>query len=42
MGFLYLVFCWTFIPFIAGYFEAVGYLLMSDRAFDLKYNARLV
>jgi TM2 domain-containing membrane protein YozV len=42
VGILYLVFCWTFLPFLIGYFEAVGYLLMSDRAFDLRYNARLV
>ena len=41
MGLLYLFFCWTFLPAIAGFFEGLGYLLTSEQAFDMKYNARL-
>jgi TM2 domain-containing membrane protein YozV len=32
---------WTFLPLLAGLFEGLGYLLMSDHAFDVKHNARL-
>jgi TM2 domain-containing membrane protein YozV len=41
-GVLYLSTFWTFVPAIAGLFEGVRYLVMSDHAFDLKHNARLV
>jgi TM2 domain-containing membrane protein YozV len=41
MGVLYLLMCWTFLPAIAGFIEGIGYLLTSDHAFDMKYNARL-
>jgi TM2 domain-containing membrane protein YozV len=37
-GVLYLLFCWTFIPGIVAFFEFVGLLLMSDQAFNGKYN----
>ena len=38
MGVLYLLFCWTFIPMIAGFFESISYLLMTDEQFGKKYG----
>ncbi|MFW6359058.1 MAG: NINE protein [Chroococcales cyanobacterium] len=37
-GILYLLFFWTFIPAIIAFFEFLGLLLMSDQAFDSKFN----
>lgn len=37
-GILYLLFCWTFIPSILAVFDFLGLLLMSDQAFNAKYN----
>ncbi len=37
-GILYLLFFWTFIPGIIAFFEFIGLLLMSDTAFNAKYN----
>jgi TM2 domain-containing membrane protein YozV len=37
-GFLYLIFCWTFIPAIAAFVEFIIYLTMSDEAFAAKYH----
>ncbi|PSR37272.1 MAG: hypothetical protein C7B44_04720 [Sulfobacillus thermosulfidooxidans] len=37
-GILYLVFCWTFIPGIVGFFEGIGYLVQSDDAFNARFN----
>lgn len=36
-GFLYLIFCWTYIPAIIAFFECIGYLIQSDSAFQEKY-----
>lgn len=36
-GFLYLIFCWTYIPTIIAFFECIGYLLKSDEEFQEKY-----
>lgn len=36
-GLLYLIFSWTFLPMILGFVEGIYYLLMSDKAFELKY-----
>jgi TM2 domain-containing membrane protein YozV len=36
-GMLYLLFCWTFIPAIAGFIEAIVYLCHDDRSFQQKY-----
>lgn len=36
-GFLYLIFCWTYIPAIIAFFECIGYLLKSDEEFQEKY-----
>lgn len=37
-GILYLLFCWTLIPSILALFQFFGLILMSDHAFNLKYN----
>lgn len=37
-GILYFIFCWTFIPSVIAFFEFLGLLLMSDQAFNSKYN----
>lgn len=39
LGILYFLFCWTFIPAIAGFIEGIVYLTMSDEAFNAKYNS---
>lgn len=39
MGVLYLIFCWTFIPMIAGFIEGIIYLTMTDEAFRAKYGS---
>ena len=36
IGILYALFCWTFIPAIAGFFEAIQYAMMSDDTFARK------
>lgn len=33
-GVLYLIFCWTFIPAIIAFIEAIIYLTQSDEAFE--------
>jgi TM2 domain-containing membrane protein YozV len=42
MGVLYLVFCWTFIPSIIAFFEAIILFTMNDHDFNLKYNAGMI
>ncbi|MEL5565896.1 TM2 domain-containing protein [Serratia ureilytica] len=37
-GILYILFCWTLIPAIVGFFEGIYYLLMSETKFNQKYN----
>jgi len=37
-GIFYLLFFWTFIPGIIAFFEFIGLIMMSDQAFDAKYN----
>jgi Predicted membrane protein len=37
-GVVYLLFSWTFVPFIAGIIEGILYLFMTDDEFDAKYN----
>lgn len=36
-GILYLLFFWTFIPAIIGFFEGLGYLFMTDKKFQIQY-----
>lgn len=38
IGFLYLLFCWSGLPALAAFFETIGFLLMSEEAFNQKYN----
>ena len=38
-GILYLLFCWTGIPHIIAFVEAIIILTMADADFDAKYNA---
>jgi TM2 domain-containing membrane protein YozV len=38
MGVLYLIFCWTFIPWIVGFIEGLIFLTMSDAEFAEKYG----
>lgn len=37
-GLVYLVFCWTLIPTLAGWFEAIKYALMDDVEFQARYS----
>lgn len=37
LGFLYLCFCWTFIPGLVGLVEGIIYLTKSDEDFDEEY-----
>lgn len=38
LGFVYLIFFWTFIPAIIGFIEGVYYLTLSDEEFYAKYG----
>ena len=38
MGILYVLFCWTFLPAIAAFFEFIIFLTQSDEQFDKQYN----
>lgn len=37
-GILYILFCWTFIPSILAFIEAIVYLCTSEEAFAAKYG----
>lgn len=37
-GFLYLIFCWTFIPAFIAFIEFIIYLVTSDEEFAKKYG----
>lgn len=37
-GVFYLVFCWTFIPWIVAFFESIGLLITSDESFNRQFN----
>ncbi|WPF87797.1 NINE protein [Cyanobacterium aponinum AL20118] len=41
-GILYLLLFWTFIPSILAIFDFLGLLLMSEQAFNAKYNLQEV
>ena len=38
IAFLYIIFCWTFIPAIIGLVEGIIYLTMDDESFSTKYQ----
>jgi len=37
-GFLYIIFCWTFIPSVIAFVEFILYLFQSDEDFARKYG----
>jgi TM2 domain-containing membrane protein YozV len=37
VGIFYLLFCWTFIPVIFGFIEAIEYATMKEDVFQKKY-----
>lgn len=37
-GFLYIIFCWTFIPSVIAFVEFILYLCQSDEDFARKYG----
>ena len=37
-GLTYILFSWSFIPFIVGFVEGIIYLLMPDQEFEKKYT----
>lgn len=37
-GFLYLIFCWTFIPALIAIIDAISFWSMSEYDFNNKYN----
>lgn len=37
-GMLYLFFCWTFIPAVISFFEAITYLSMNEQYWDERFN----
>lgn len=37
-GILYLLFCWTFIPAVVGFFEGIGYAMTSDETFHRRFG----
>ena len=37
-GIIYLIFCWTFIPGIIAFIEAIVYAVSSEDAFHAKYG----
>jgi TM2 domain-containing membrane protein YozV len=39
-GIVYILFCWTFIPAIAGLIEGILYLTASDEEFERKYASK--
>jgi TM2 domain-containing membrane protein YozV len=39
LGFVYLIFCWTFIPAIVGFIDFIIWISMTDEKFNQKYNA---
>ncbi|MEO9251049.1 MAG: TM2 domain-containing protein [Gemmatimonadaceae bacterium] len=38
LGIVYFLFCWTFIPSIIAFFEAIMLFTASDESFNAKYN----
>lgn len=38
LGFLYLLFCWTFIPLFISFIDFIVFLTTSKESFDAKYN----
>ena len=41
-GILYVLFCWTYIPYFLSIIEGIILLTMSEHDFNLKYNSHLL
>lgn len=41
LGIAYLLFCWTFVPAIIAFVEAIIYFTQSDKAFSEKQGVRV-
>lgn len=39
-GFIYLIFCWTWIPAIIAFFEGISYFFAGNEAWGRKYGRR--
>jgi TM2 domain-containing membrane protein YozV len=39
LGIIYLLFCWTLIPFLISFIEGIVFLCTSNAAFDAQYNS---
>ena len=37
MGLLYILFCWTFIPALVAFFEAIRWLFVSNETFAARH-----
>jgi TM2 domain-containing membrane protein YozV len=42
VGYMYVMFCWTLVPWVVACFEAIQYFTMSQVAFNLNYNIEQV
>lgn len=40
-GIIYLLFCWTYIPAIIGFFEGIIYLVQKEHNFQVKNKVRI-
>ena len=40
-GLLYIIFCWTLIPGIFAFFEALAYFFTNENDWNLKYNPEI-
>lgn len=38
LGFLCILFCWTFLPFVFSFFHSIDILCLTKQEFDAKYN----
>lgn len=38
LGIMYILFCWTFIPGIIAFFEALNFWIMSEEEFESKFK----
>jgi TM2 domain-containing membrane protein YozV len=39
LGIIYLIFCWTLVPALVAFIEAIIFLAMPESSFDRKYNS---
>lgn len=40
LGFIYLIFCWTFIPVLIGFIDGIVFLVTDEQSFNAKYNSQ--